>query len=121
MEEENNKKRHVCLTIWTWIIQILLWFGFSSLCICLYYARQFKKIKDKYPNPIDIIGAPYYTSNWKENKMSVLTIPALSIFLVSYIAYIITECCTTTYEYLRNKKTMSICIKKWNNYSMLIQ
>lgn len=104
MEEENNKKRHVCLTIWTWIIQILLWFGFSSLCICLYYARQFKKIKDKYPNPIDIIGAPYYTSNWKENKMSVLTIPALSIFLVSYIAYIITECCTTTYEYLRNKK-----------------
>lgn len=104
MEEENNKKRHACLTIWTWALQILVWFSFSSLFICMYYARQFKKINEKYPYHIDFIGAPYYYSNWKENKMSVLAIPALIIFFISYFAYLITEFYTTTYKYLRNIK-----------------
>ena len=104
MEEENNKKRHVCLTIWTWALQILIWFGFSSLCICIYYKNQFDKIQNKYPDHIDSIGAPYYHSNWKKNKMVDLVLPAFCILIISYIAYLITEFCTTSYKYLKNKK-----------------
>ena len=105
MEEEKYKKRHVCLTIWTWTVQILVWVSFFMLIIAMYYQLRIKKIKDKYPEKTDSIGAPYYISSWTENKLSVTAIPAICIFFASYIAYIITESCTSSLKYLKKKKT----------------
>ena len=104
MEEEKYKKRHVCLTIWTWTVQILVWVSFFMLIIAMYYQLRIKKIKDKYPEKTDSIGAPYYRSSWTENKLSVTAIPAICIFFASYIAYIITESCTSSLKYLKKKK-----------------
>jgi hypothetical protein len=112
MEEENYKKRHVYLTVLTWIVQILVWASFFLLAITLYYKNKIDKIKNKFPNHYDSIGAPYYYSSWSENKLDVATIPALVTFFVSYFAYLITELCSSSFKYLRHKKTDTNMYKK---------
>ena len=104
-EEEKYKKRHLCLTILTWTIQILVWVSFFMLLITMYYQYRLNKIKEKYPEKTDSIGAPYYHSAWTENKLTVTAIPAISIFFISYIAYLVFESCTSSLKYLKQKKT----------------
>ena len=104
MEEDNYKKRHIGLTIWTWSLQFIVW---SSLFLCFlnsYYENKFSYIDKKYPDYYDFNGAPYYTCNWYKNRMKKLALPSLIIFIISYIVYIITEFCSSTFRYLYHKK-----------------
>ena len=104
MNESNYKNRHVCLTIWTWSLQLIVWSSFFLCVLYKYYDNKFSYIHKKYPDNYDIKRVPYYYSNWDENIMEKIFLPAFFIFISSYIAYIITECCSSSYRYLYHKK-----------------
>ena len=104
MEEKNYKKRHIGLTIWTWFLQFIVWISFFLYILNLYYENKYLYIKNKYPEYYDYHGVPYYISNWSENKMKKIGFPAFIIFIISYISYIITEFCSSTFRYLYHKK-----------------
>lgn len=92
--QKEPKQRHICLTIWSWSVQLVVWTSLFIFILSIYYTKKFSYMTKKYPEKEDIYGVPYYTSNWTVNKMEPFLLPSFIALIVSYVAYIITEFCS---------------------------
>ena len=114
MSQKDYKKRHIILTIWSWILQLTVWTSFYILMLCKYYENKFSKINNKYESFYDMNGIPLYLSNWEKNKMQKFVLPSLITFIISYVFYIITEFDSSTFKYLFHKKKDNKMYQKMN-------
>ena len=114
MSQEEYKKRHIILTIWSWFLQLTVWTSFFLFMLCKYYEKKFSNL-EKYDDYYDENGIPYYLSNWEENKMKEYSLPSFIILIISYIFYIITEFCSSSFRYLYHTKKDNKMYQKMNS------
>ena len=114
MSQKDYKKRHIILTIWSWLLQLTVWTSFFILMLCKYYKNEFSKFKNKYERYYDENGIPFYLSNWEENEMNEYFLPSFITFIISYILYLITEFCSSSFKYLYHKKKDNKMYQKMN-------
>ena len=112
MSQKDYKNRHILLTVWSWSVQIIAQISFLFLALHLYYQKIFDNIDKKYFNYYDHNNIPLYCSDWSTNIFPFQ--PPLITFIISYILYLITEFCSSTFRYLWNKKKEDSLYKKMN-------
>ena len=104
MDDSNYKSRNLCLTIWTWSIQFIVWSSFFLLFLSQHYDNKYYKMIEKYPDYYDSYLVPYYYCNYDMSNMNIMFWFSFSIFFVSYAAYFITNLCSPSFRYLCHKK-----------------
>lgn len=102
MLEQKYKRRHVCLTIWTWFFQIIAQTSLFFLLLDSFYEKKRNYLMNKYENYYNDKNVPYYFTNLYD--INIPYNPILIIFFVSYTIYIITEFFSSTCKYLCHKK-----------------